>query len=165
MTPAKALYDQLRGSGIDFFVSVPCRFLDDLIRLADDDPNAFHTPVTREEEGLGIMAGAALSGRRPAMIMQNTGLGNCVNAICSLVNYYEFSFVFVVSHRGSIGENIDAQRPMGEVTSQVFGDVDVDVFDLHRTDQLPAVGEAIPAAAAARRSIALLAPPPYWSQP
>ena len=82
-TPEDALYAGLKEKRLDFFVSVPCKLLAKLISLIETDPGIIYTPVSREEEGIGIMAGAFLAGKRPAILMQNSGLGNCINAICS----------------------------------------------------------------------------------
>ena len=62
------------------------------MKLIDDGPIR-HVPVTREEEGVGIAAGAALAGGKPLLLMQNSGLGNCVNALASLTGLYELPLV------------------------------------------------------------------------
>ena len=72
-----------------------------------------HVPLTREEEGVGICAGAALSGRRPAMFVQSSGIGNMINALLSLTAFYELPLALFVSRRGVYKEKIEAQFPMG----------------------------------------------------
>ncbi len=125
MTPSESLYINLKEMSLNFFVSVPCKFLDGVITLIQNDSEVIYTPVTREEEGLGILAGAFLAGKRPAILMQNSGIGNCINAICSLLNYYNIPIVLIVSHRGTKGEKIEAQKPMGKVTKSLLEAVDV----------------------------------------
>ena len=73
-----------------------------------------HVPVTREEEGVGICAGAALSGRLPAMFIQSSGIGNMINALLSLTAFYELPLALFVSRRGVYNEKIEAQMPMGQ---------------------------------------------------
>ena len=76
--------------------------------------------VTREEEGVGLLAGAWLGGRRGALRMQNSGLGNCVNALGSLCAASLIPLVLVISHRGDLGEFNPAQVPMGQATQPIL---------------------------------------------
>ncbi len=74
MNPSLTVYRGLRRAGIDFVASVPCVNLQELLGLVDLDPDIIHLPATREEEGVGICAGAWMGGRRPALLMQNMNL-------------------------------------------------------------------------------------------
>ena len=164
MTPSEMLYRKLKAAGLDFFVSVPCRLLDGLIRLIRQDEQIIYTPVTREEEGIGILSGASIAGKRPAILMQNSGLGNSINAICSLSNYYGFPLVFVISHRGTEGEMIDAQRPMGNVTKKLLENAGVPCQEIKHRDDLAVLDESIKQSLAANHSIAFLFPHSFWSK-
>ncbi|NYT18311.1 MAG: sulfopyruvate decarboxylase subunit alpha, partial [Methanobacteriales archaeon] len=84
MDSSQAVYQGIKKAGIDFVVSLPCVNLGKLMELVECDPEIKHIPVTREEEGFGICAGAYLSGKKPAILMQNSGLGNSVNVLASL---------------------------------------------------------------------------------
>jgi len=77
MNPSLAVYQGLKNASIDFAASVPCVNLQQLLALVGGDPAIIHVPVTREEEGVGLCAGAWMGGRRPALLMQNSGLGSC----------------------------------------------------------------------------------------
>ncbi|MCK4652782.1 MAG: sulfopyruvate decarboxylase subunit alpha, partial [Methanosarcinales archaeon] len=70
------LFNALKNAGIDFVASVPCVNLIELLDEIECDEGIVHVPVTREEEGIGVCAGAYLGGKNPAMVMQNSGLGN-----------------------------------------------------------------------------------------
>ena len=120
MDSSEAIYDGLKDIGIDFIVSVPCVNLSKILNMVDDDPEITHIPVTREEEGIGICAGAYLGGKRPAILMQNSGLGNSINALKSLMELYEFPLIMIMSHRGTEGESICGQVPMGESTPRIL---------------------------------------------
>ncbi|NIM04850.1 MAG: sulfopyruvate decarboxylase subunit alpha, partial [Armatimonadetes bacterium] len=98
--------------GVDFLCTLPCDRVKGLIDLAGRRIRS--TPLTREEEGVGICAGAALAGRLPAMVVQSSGVGNMVNAIMSLTSFYRFPFAVFVSRRGVYSESIAAQVPMGQ---------------------------------------------------
>lgn len=164
MTPSKMLYDELKKSELDFFVSVPCRLLDGIIRLIKEDETIIYTPVTREEEGIGILSGAALAGKRPAILMQNSGLGNSINAICSLSNFYGLPLVFVISHRGTEGEVIDAQRPMGNATKNLLESADVPYHEIKSTKGLGKLNRIIETSFAENRSVAFLFPHSFWRE-
>lgn len=167
MTPSQQLYAKLRENGIDFFVSVPCRYLAELISIVEQDKEVIYTPVTREEEGIGLCAGAYLAGKKPAILMQNSGLGNCVNAICSLLNLYKIPVVMVISHRGTRGEKIDAQIPMGKITKELLEKAEVDYIELQDVEEgLSMVNRYIKTAThrLSKSSVALLFPISYWKE-
>lgn len=120
MDSSEAIFNALKDVGIDFIVSVPCVNLSRLLDMIDEDDEIIHIPVTREEEGIGICAGAYLGGKRPAILMQNSGLGNSINALKSLTELYEFPLLMIMSHRGTEGESICGQVPMGQSTPRIL---------------------------------------------
>ncbi len=128
MDSTEAIYNGLKDAGIDFIVSVPCVNLTRLLNIIDEDPDITHIPVTREEEGIGICAGAYLGGMRPAILMQNSGFGNSINALKSLIELYEIPLLMIMSHRGTEGESICGQVPMGESTPRILEAMDFRFF-------------------------------------
>jgi sulfopyruvate decarboxylase subunit alpha len=162
MTKSTELLSQLKKGGLNFFVSVPCKYLNELIQLLEKDTEVIYTPVTREEEGVGVVAGAYLAGKKPAIILQNSGLGNSINAICSLLNYYQIPIVFVVSHRGSEGEIIAAQRPMGDATEALLDSVNINSYVIKQKPDLNQISNIIDAAYKRNQSVALLFPITFW---
>ncbi len=120
MDSSEAIYNAFKDIGIDFVVSVPCVNLSTILNMLDEDDEITHIPVTREEEGIGICAGAYLGGKKPAILMQNSGLGNSINALKSLTELYEFPLIMIMSHRGTEGESICGQVPMGESTPKIL---------------------------------------------
>ncbi|MDP2156959.1 MAG: sulfopyruvate decarboxylase subunit alpha, partial [Nitrospirota bacterium] len=109
--PEEELISILKTAGIDFTSSLPCEKIRVLLEMVAEQ--FFHVPLTREEEGVGISAGAALAGRRPAMFIQSSGIGNMINALLSLTGFYELPLAIFVSQRGIYQEKIAAQFPMG----------------------------------------------------
>ena len=81
-----------------------------------------------EEEGIGICAGAYLGGKKTALLMQNSGLGNSINALKSLTELYKFPLLMIMSHRGTEGENICGQVPMGQSTPLILEAMDFNFF-------------------------------------
>lgn len=109
----------MQAAAVDMVLSLPCNMLsgvfDEIDRLSIK-----RIPVCREEEGIGVAAGAALAGKRPLLLMQNSGLGNCVNALASLTGLYRLPLFLLMSHRGGAGEPIAAQIPMGQTAPKVL---------------------------------------------
>ena len=110
-TPEEELLSILKQEGVDFTASLPCEKIKILLEMVAE--KFFHVPLTREEEGVGICAGAALAGKRPAMFIQSSGIGNMINALLSLTGFYELPLAIFVSQRGIYQEKIAAQFPMG----------------------------------------------------
>ena len=103
----------LKENGFDFGVTFPSSKLKSLLKIIEDDEEIFTVPVTREEEGVGVCAGAYLAGKKPFMLIQSSGLGNSFNAIASLLKTYRIPILIIAEHRGSYNEKIPAQVPLG----------------------------------------------------
>ena len=88
---------KLKQGGVNFFLSVPCKLLANMITILEQDKDIYYTSIPREEEGMGICAGAYLGNKLPCIMMQNTGIGNSVNAIVSLLQLYQIPVVFLIS--------------------------------------------------------------------
>jgi sulfopyruvate decarboxylase alpha subunit len=90
-----------------------------LIALCRDDPNIADVVLTTEEEGMGLVAGAALGGERAALLMQSSGVGNCINMF-SLLRNCGFAGLLLVTMRGEFGEFNPWQVPMGTITEDAL---------------------------------------------
>jgi sulfopyruvate decarboxylase alpha subunit len=116
----KHVADVLRRNGIRLYATVPDYIVSQALEHLWADPECQVVTVTREEEGLGLLSGAWLGGQRGALLMQNSGLGNCVNTLGSLNVASQVPVVLVISHRGDLGEFNPAQVPMGRATEPVL---------------------------------------------
>jgi sulfopyruvate decarboxylase alpha subunit len=114
-----AIHAQFRRVGIRQVGYVPDAGHSRLIRLCQDDPAIADVVLTTEEEGVGLVAGAALGGQRAALLMQSSGVGNCVNMF-SLLRNCGFGCVVLVTMRGEFGEFNPWQVPMGAITEDVL---------------------------------------------
>jgi sulfopyruvate decarboxylase subunit alpha len=110
-----AFLDALEAEGWDFFTGVPCSLLKGVIRRFDDDPRYGYVSAVREDSAVGLAAGAWLAGRRPVVLMQNSGLGVCLNALVSLNAIYEIPSLLVVTWRGEGGKDAPEHIVMGEI--------------------------------------------------
>jgi sulfopyruvate decarboxylase alpha subunit len=114
-----AIYRQFRRVQIRQVGYVPDAGHSRLIELCRDDPDIADVVLTTEEEGVGLVAGAALGGQRAALLMQSSGVGNCINMF-SLLRNCGFACVVVVTMRGEFGEFNPWQVPMGSITADVL---------------------------------------------
>jgi sulfopyruvate decarboxylase alpha subunit len=117
---AKHLADILRRNDIRLIATVPDYIVSQSLEILEDDRECRVVTVTREEEGVGVLSGAWLAGQRGALLMQNSGLGNCVNALGSLNVAAQIPIVLVLSHRGDLGEFNPAQVPMGQASAAIL---------------------------------------------
>jgi len=162
MNPSMAVYRGLKDAGIDFAASVPCVNLQQLLALVKGDAEIIHIPVTREEEGVGLCAGAWMGGRRPALLMQNSGLGNSINALASLDLLYEIPLLMIISHRGCEGEPMVGQMPMGRLTAGLLGTMEIAFFSPAPAQAEETVAQAWRTAAKNRRPVAVLLDLQFW---
>ena len=120
MKISKKIIKNLKMGGVNFYLSVPCKLLANMIEILEKDKSIYYSSVPREEEGMGICAGAYLGRKLPCIMMQNTGLGNSVNAIVSLLQLYNLPVIFLVSYRGTPGEQVSAQGGMAKITKEIL---------------------------------------------
>ena len=114
-----AIYAHFRRVGIRQVGYVPDAGHSRLIELCHADPEIRAIPLTSEEEGIGLAAGAWLGGQRAALLMQSSGVGNCVNMF-SLLRNCGFPCIALVTMRGEFGEFNPWQVPMGAITEEVL---------------------------------------------
>ena len=113
------LWGELRSAGITQVAYVPDAGHRQLIDWSIADPKVTSIALTTEEEGIGVLAGADLGGARGVLLMQSSGVGNCVNHL-SLVRGGGFPLLMLVSMRGDFGEGNPWQFPMGQATPGVL---------------------------------------------
>jgi sulfopyruvate decarboxylase alpha subunit len=98
-------------------------------------------PLTTEEEGVALLAGAWAGGQRGVLLMQSSGVGNCINML-SLTQIYRFPFLTLVTMRGEWGEFNPWQVPMGSSTQGVFELSGIRVLRATEPDEVKEVMEA-----------------------
>jgi sulfopyruvate decarboxylase alpha subunit len=116
---AHDLYDYLVSEDVRIFCYVPDAGHSVLIDRSLADPDSESISLTTEEEGVALCAGAHLGGRKAVLLMQSSGLGNCVNMF-SLLQTGMFPFLTFLSMRGDFGEGNPWQMPMGQAAEAVL---------------------------------------------
>jgi sulfopyruvate decarboxylase alpha subunit len=137
------LYDLLRRNNITQFAYVPDAGHRILIDRSLADPGVHSIVLTTEEEGVALLAGADLGAARGVLLMQSSGVGNCINML-SLIKGGRFPFLTLVSMRGDFGEGNPWQFPMGQAVQPVLETMGVICMRVERPeDVIPTVSAAL----------------------
>lgn len=150
------VYDLLRRNDVTQFAYVPDAGHKILIDRSIADPSVHSVSLTTEEEGIGLIAGAHLGGARGVLLMQSSGVGNCVNLL-SLLKIGRFPFLTLVSMRGNFGEGNPWQYAMGQAVEPVLHAMGVLTLTVERPeDAVPTVEAAATMAYQAGNAVAVL---------
>ncbi len=129
----------LKVQRFNLATGVPCSILKDIILYLSSHPEIPYIPATREDEALGIASGAYLAGRKPVVLMQNSGLGSAINPLASLDILYKIPMLLLISWRGGEGENAPEHLVMGRATIRLLEDIGVPVQVISKDDPETAV--------------------------
>ena len=150
------VYDLLRKNNVTQFAYVPDAGHRTLIDRSLADPGVHSVALTTEEEGVALLAGADLGGARGVLLMQSSGVGNCINML-SLIRACRFPMLMLVTMRGEWEEFNPWQEPMGSIVEPALKLCDTDVVKVTEPAQVvPAVQNAIQLAFGDDRAAAVL---------
>lgn len=137
----QGIYDLFKANGIRQVTFVPDAGHSRLIRMCEADKNMVAVRLTTEEEGVAQLGGAWLGGDKGVLLMQSSGVGNCINML-ALPLSCSFPLLMIVTMRGDHGEFNPAQIPMGNSTQRVLEAIGVIV---KRADSADNVVETVSA--------------------
>jgi sulfopyruvate decarboxylase alpha subunit len=127
----------LKANDISLIVHVADRVLAPIIVKLEADPFFKVVVLSREEEGIGLLTGAYMGGKRGAMLLQSSGLGNTLNALGSLALPYQIPFVMLLSPRGGFMEHNLVQLAWGKAVPRTVEALDMQLFDMARPEDVP----------------------------
>jgi sulfopyruvate decarboxylase alpha subunit len=136
---AHSILDAFRAEDIRTLVFLPDTVMGRLLALAEASEDFLLVGVHREEEGVGILAGLFMAGRRGALLIQSSGLGNTLNALGSLAMAYRIPFPLLVSLRGELGEFNPAQLHMGRAVPAALAALTIQYVTLRSVDSLDVI--------------------------
>jgi sulfopyruvate decarboxylase subunit alpha len=152
---AKTIMSGLQEAGIDLIVTLPDVNLADLLREVEQAAGVVHVPLCREEEGIGVCAGAYLVGKKCAAIMQNGGFFNSSNAIISTLLQYQIPLVLLIYYAGDIGDRTFSTS--GSMTEPLLNAMGIRSYVLREPTQAKeAIKRAQILAEDSKRPVALL---------
>src|SRR6516164_4078641 len=117
---SKLIYETLKECDIRLVSALPETWLVHLIRMTDEDPQMTLVRLAKEEEGVGISAGAHFAGVKSVMLMQNHGFLASINGIVTFAQLYRIPLLMIVSYRGHFGERDPWQTQGGGVTEPLL---------------------------------------------
>lgn len=131
---AAAIVAGLKKAGIDFVATLPDEKMLGLIRAIEKDTDLKHVPLCREEEGIGICAGAYLAGRKTAIVMQNAGFLNSCNALTTTSLQFQIPLLMLIYYAGDIGDR--GFTTLGSVTEPVLQAMGFRTYVLRRREDV-----------------------------
>jgi sulfopyruvate decarboxylase alpha subunit len=136
------IYEVLKASEVRQVGYVPDAGHAQLIDLCQADESMRAVVLTTEEEGIGLATGAWIGGQRSTLLMQSSGVGNCVNQL-SLIRVCRVPLLMLVTMRGEFAEFNPWQVPMGSITQQTLNLCGLTTY---RADRPEEVAELVQAA-------------------
>ncbi len=154
---AVEIVDSLKDAEIDFVATLTEANLHELVMRLGEDPAIHHVPVTREEEGIGVCAGAYLGGKKPAMVMMNAGFLLSVNALATACIHPGIPVLMLIGHNGGPGEENPAHGTIGTLTEPVLQALHIVYDKVTRVEDIrSAIGDSQMLARSSRRPTAII---------
>ncbi len=157
------IINDLIGAQIDFITSVPCKQLAGVIEVLDETDDILHVPSNKEDEGMGLCAGAYMGGMRPAIVMQNTALGVVVNTLATLIQFYQIPLPMLISYRGELGEPVACQVEMALHTKAILNQLLIPTYHLHNVEQINELPSILKYTQMCKKPVAILTDASFWS--
>ncbi len=129
MFGTKDFADELISAGFDFFTGVPCSIIGGLITELTNREDVVYIPAVREDVAVGVAGGVYMAGNVPVVLMQNSGLGECLNALSSLSIIYEIPCLLIITWRGFEGKDAPEHIVMGKACDRLLDSIGI----VHRT--------------------------------
>lgn len=130
----QAIVAGLKKAGIDFVATLPDEKMLEVIRAVERDQQLKHIPLCREEEGIGICAGAYLAGKKTAIIMQNAGFLNSCNALTTTSLQLQIPILMLIYYAGDIGDR--GFTTLGSVTEPVLQAMGFRSYVLRKSEEI-----------------------------
>jgi len=156
------IIDALVENQIEFVTTVPCKQLAGVIEKVDAADGILHVPSNKEDEGIGLCAGAYMGGKRPAIIMQNTAIGVTINALVTLTQFYRMPLPMLISYRGEVGEPVACQVEMAVHTKALLAQLNIPTYHFHKPDDVGELNGILKHCFMARKPVAVLTDASFW---
>lgn len=154
---AAEIISALKEAGVDFVTTLTEANLHELVMGLAEERGIRHVPVTREEEGIGICAGAYLGGKRPAIVMMNAGFLLTSNALATVCIHPGIPVLLLIGHSGGLGEENPGHATVGMLTEPVLQALQIVYDKVGRFEDIRrAVLDAQTLARSSRRPVAIL---------
>ena len=147
---------------IEFVTTVPCKQLAGVIDEIEASTNIYHIPSNKEDEGMGLCAGAYMGGKRSAIIMQNTAIGVTINTLATLIQYYNIPLPMLISYRGEIGEPVACQVEMAVHTKALLAQMNIPTYHFHEQADADELDGVLKYSFMGKKPVAILTDASFW---
>ncbi|MGB1311116.1 MAG: sulfopyruvate decarboxylase subunit alpha [Leucothrix sp.] len=147
---------------VELVTTVPCKQLAGVIEKIDASDDIYHIPSNKEDEGMGICAGAFMGGKRSAIIMQNTAIGVTVNTLATLTQYYRMPLPMLISYRGELGEPVACQVEMAVHTKAILAQLNIPTYHFHDEADVEELDKILQYTFMCNKPVAILTDASFW---
>ena len=147
---------------VEFVTTVPCKQLAGVIERIENCDDIYHIPSNKEDEGMGLCAGAFMGGKRPAIIMQNTAIGVTINTLVTLTQYYRLPLPMLISYRGEVGEAVACQAEMAVHTKALLAQLNIPTYHFHHQDDVNELDGILNHTFMCNKPVAILTDASFW---
>ena len=147
---------------IEFVTTVPCKQLAGVIDKIEANNTIYHIPSNKEDEGMGLCAGAYMGGKRPAIIMQNTAIGVTINTLVTLTQYYRMPLPMLISYRGELGEPVACQAEMAVHTKALLAQLHIPTYHFHQEEDAEELDAILKYTFMCNKPVAILTDATFW---
>ena len=150
------------NNAVEFVTTVPCKQLAGVIAKLESSERIFHIPSNKEDEGMGLCAGAWMGGKRAAIIMQNTALGVTINTLATLIQFYRMPLPMLISYRGELGEPVACQVEMAVHTKALLAQLNIPTYHFHQESDVAELDAILKYTFMCRKPVAILTDASFW---
>lgn len=148
---------------VEFITTVPCKQLADVIDKIEKCAKIYHIPSNKEDEGMGLCAGAFMGGKRSAIIMQNTAIGVTINTLVTLTQFYRMPLPMLISYRGEVGEPVACQVEMAVHTKALLEQLKIPIYHFHRESDVKEFDGILKHTFMSKKPVAILTDASFWN--
>lgn len=156
------IVSDLVANNVELVTTVPCKQLAGVIDKIEDCKDIYHIPSNKEDEGMGICAGAYMGGKRSAIIMQNTAIGVTINTLATLIQYYRMPLPMLISYRGELGEPVACQVEMAVHTKALLAQLNIPTYHFHKEDDVGEFDKILKYTFMCNKPVAVLTDASFW---
>ncbi len=164
MSVNERIVDDFVANGVGFVTTVPCKQLAGVIEAVENRQEIRHVPANKEDEGMGLCAGAFMAGVRPAIIMQNTAIGVTINTLVTLTQFYRLPLPMLISYRGELGEPVACQVEMAVHTKALLAQLHIPTYHFHAPSDVDEFDAILKYTFMCNKPVAILADATFWTR-
>ena len=156
------IVEDLVNNKVEFVTTVPCKQLAGVIDKVEECDDIYHIPANKEDEGMGLCAGAFMGGKRPAIIMQNTAIGVTINTLATLTQFYRMPLPMLISYRGELREPVACQVEMAVHTKALLAQLNIPTYHFHWQKDVEEFDNILKYTFMCNKPVAILTDANFW---